>query len=335
LLIERAQTLWSFSHLTFQEYFVAQWFVQSQNWRELAQQVLHPRWQEVFLVVVEISQPADNVLWAIKREIDLSVATDQKVQSVLTWAEEKSASTTLPCKPAAIRAFYSRLPLDLAKVRDCALDTARARDIIHEIAHALVLDRPLALIRARARARALDLEQDLACDLNLDLALDFALVLTIDLALVRIQDFACDRILSFTFTQTIGHDGDIALAHTLTLAVALALTPQLEQRLQFLKSKLPNFSGSNRVVIEQWWRNNGQDWIKRLRQLMMEHRNIGHDWQLTQLQEQTLQQHYGANVFLIKLLKQSGVTAKKTHQEIENNLLLPISALQRLQPDLY
>jgi predicted NACHT family NTPase len=35
LLIERAQGIWSFSHLTFQEYLVAKWFYNQSAWEEL------------------------------------------------------------------------------------------------------------------------------------------------------------------------------------------------------------------------------------------------------------------------------------------------------------
>src|SRR5919199_5387130 len=50
LLIERAPEIYSFSHLTFQEYFTAKWFCDRADWYGLSKHVREKRWREVFIL---------------------------------------------------------------------------------------------------------------------------------------------------------------------------------------------------------------------------------------------------------------------------------------------
>ncbi|MEQ8380996.1 MAG: NACHT domain-containing protein [Coleofasciculus sp. A1-SPW-01] len=55
LLIERSQKVWSFSHLTFQEYLVATLFCKQADWENLATHIIESHWKEVFFLVSELS----------------------------------------------------------------------------------------------------------------------------------------------------------------------------------------------------------------------------------------------------------------------------------------
>jgi predicted NACHT family NTPase len=70
LLVERSEGFWSFSHLTFQEYFTAKWFCDRADYQGLAKYVKYKHWQEVFLLVVEILKCADELLQRMKDTID-------------------------------------------------------------------------------------------------------------------------------------------------------------------------------------------------------------------------------------------------------------------------
>ncbi|MER3435567.1 MAG: hypothetical protein C4288_19770, partial [Leptolyngbya sp. ERB_1_1] len=149
LLVERADELWSFSHLTFQEHFTVQWLTQLSP-EQLAEKIANSQWQEVVKQLVK-SQPSDRLLELIKRTIDCSVSQDAKLQEFLTWTQEKTESINAPYKPAAIRAFY------FDRTHDLALD----HDHDHDHDHA----RDLALNHALDLAFALDLALDHALDL--------------------------------------------------------------------------------------------------------------------------------------------------------------------------
>ncbi|MBD2018517.1 NACHT domain-containing protein [Microcoleus sp. FACHB-53] len=67
LLIERAQGFWSFSHLTFQEYFTAKWFCDRADWNALVKHIRTEYWREVFLLGVGIVKSADKLLCLMKK----------------------------------------------------------------------------------------------------------------------------------------------------------------------------------------------------------------------------------------------------------------------------
>jgi predicted NACHT family NTPase len=63
LLVERAQGIYSFSHLTFQEYFTARYFVESpglQALENLSNHITEKRWREVFLLTIDMLPNAEG-----------------------------------------------------------------------------------------------------------------------------------------------------------------------------------------------------------------------------------------------------------------------------------
>jgi predicted NACHT family NTPase len=64
---------------------------------------------------------------------------------------------------------------------------------------------------------------------------------------------------------------------------------------------------------------------------MIDHRNIGHDWQFSDQQKQLLQQYYDANKLLVDCLNSDCDVSREVRQEIEETLLLPIAEIQKRQ----
>ncbi|MGI0493207.1 NACHT domain-containing protein [Alkalinema pantanalense CENA528] len=133
LLVERASGIYSFSHLTFQEYFAAREIAESRDntvRQKLVEQMLEKRWREVLFLTVEMLRSADELLLAMKVKIDGMVAGDEKIQRFLQWVNEKAQSMKAPYKPAAIRAYYFALALarDLDRALALALDLDLALD---------------------------------------------------------------------------------------------------------------------------------------------------------------------------------------------------------------
>jgi len=306
LLSERATGIYSFSHLTFHEYFAAKNIVDSTNpAAALGQLVNHmneKRWREVFLLVAERMESADSLLTMMKQQIDQMLAGETKLQEFLDWVRQKSNSVNVPYKPSAVRAFY----------------LARDRDIDIDIDIDIVLARDL--YRARVLARALNLDLDL--DLNLSLALAFAL------GLARALDLA--RALNFDLNLALDLYLDRARALYLYLALALALasnvSPKLTRSLQDLKDQLLEAASENEENIKQWWITNGTPWTQQLRGVMIQHRNIGHDWQFSDEQQALLEQYYDANRLLVDCLNSECYVSRGVREEIEGTLLLPVVA---------
>jgi predicted NACHT family NTPase len=112
LLAERVRGIFSFSSLTFQEYFTARKIVASHNLQSLERalerlvsHITEPRWREIFLLTAAMLRSADFLVQLMKQQIDALVAQDPYLQEFLTWASQKSLVTLQPTL-AATRAFY-------------------------------------------------------------------------------------------------------------------------------------------------------------------------------------------------------------------------------------
>jgi predicted NACHT family NTPase len=168
LLTERATEIYSFSHLTFHEYFVAKHLTERPEREAAICQLLEhsaeSHWREIFLLVTEQLEPADALLQGLKTKADEELKDDAQLQSFLRWGQEKSSSVSIKLNTWEVRNFYLALDLDLAPARARALDLDRALDL----ALALARDRVLACDRVRDLVRDLALARDLARDRTLD-----------------------------------------------------------------------------------------------------------------------------------------------------------------------
>jgi predicted NACHT family NTPase len=177
LLVERARGIYSFSHLTFQEYFTAKEIEtrnDSQSLQEYVSHIHDKSWREVILLATEILQPADTFLQLIKEEVDKLLTLNEKVASYLHWVGQKSSQINLPYYPSAIRAFYFTLPLQsehslaLNQALTVSLDTRLASKLVDELALDLALGHAISVSmtmtadiffnRLPALSYALDLE---------------------------------------------------------------------------------------------------------------------------------------------------------------------------------
>jgi predicted NACHT family NTPase len=77
-----------------------------------------------------------------------------------------------------------------------------------------------------------------------------------------------------------------------------------------------------------WWQPN-KIWIKRLRDVMIKHRNIGHNWQFSKEQKELLKQYYDANKLLVDCLNSCSNVTPAVRSHIEDTLLLPIAAIEK------
>jgi len=107
LLIERARRIYSFSHLTFHEYFAANHLFVVRNSAYLHQIVLNMlgRWREVFLLTGGMLNSSAR-LRLFKKVTDQLVAKDKEIQSFLSWVYRKSTSAKTNLNLVAVRSFY-------------------------------------------------------------------------------------------------------------------------------------------------------------------------------------------------------------------------------------
>lgn len=276
LLVERAKGIYSFSHLTFQEYFAAREIVETQSsasLQNLAEQISEKRWREVFLLTAGMMRDADDLIYAMKRKIDELIALDINLQEFLTCVARRACLVEKRYKTSAIRAFHLSIDLDM---------------------------RP---------------DFDLGLDFDLDIGPDF----DFDFALVRALDRSLD------------HDLDLALDLTLTLARVRSVGPNLQRNQKEVKDQLLNLPYEDLQIVQQWWQASGQAWTEQLRAILIEHRNIGHDWQFSDSQKKLLKQYHDANRLLVDCLNSDCYVSREVRQEIEETLLLPVAEIEKWQ----
>ncbi|MCY7276710.1 MAG: hypothetical protein LH702_23985 [Phormidesmis sp. CAN_BIN44] len=293
LFVERAKNIYSFSHLTFHEYFTAREIDANSIYSKLVKHINEKRWREVFLLTTGMTRNADILLLLMKKEIDNLVALDEDLKLFLAWLGQKSSLVRTSHKPFTIRFFY----FNLAHVRRVNVRTRGST---------LVFDRPL------DRSHS-----------SLDCSLDRALILSLKLA----QTLASTT--GDTRTQVLILD----LVRSLDRSLKLIQGNKLHSELQQLRNRLSQLSSKSRdhtqQSFERLWIEKRQIWSDKLGSVLLEHRNIGQDWQVSNRQKKLLRQYYDANKLLVDCLNSDCYVSRDVRQEIEDTLLLPLSEIDR------
>lgn len=183
-------------------------------------------------------------------------------------------------------------------------------------AHKLVTVRAFYFDLAYARAfvpvggtlkLALALNPHLTCNLERQLALDLALDRALGLAQVVELTNNPTKVFECVLERT--------------LVYARSLDYELASALQLIKAQLPDRALDKKQFLK-WWKAIARSWTNQLRSVMIEHRNIGHDWQFSNQQIETLKHYYDANCWLVDCLNSCYIT-NLVREEIEQTLLLP------------
>ena len=296
LLVPRAKHIYSFSHLTFQEYFTARQIIEVDKSTELVLQNLvehlwQKSWQEVFLLAVEMSSNADFLVLLIKNKIDSLLANNPRLQEYLIWLDKKSLTVNRRYSLEEVQKIKHRLKF--------------------KVEYNLSLYRSLyfSLFLSFYIYRILDLDSDLypIIDFALYIALNFYLCLSRNIEL----DFSQKLFQNLNYTLKLIEQSD----------------PQLYQAIKNLQAQLPD--REDETIHQEWWHNNGKEWAEELRTIMVKYRNIGHDWQFNDEQQELLIKYYQANQFLTQCLAQECYVSRSVRQYIEETLLLPISEIKK------
>lgn len=286
LLVERALGVYSFSHLTFQEYLTARNIVASPDTatlmealQRLINHIQEPHWREVFLLTAGLLRNAEPLLKLMKQQIDSLVAGDCHLQEFLTGINKKCYLLQTLYKPAAVRAFYFTLFLDRDLGLAVALDQNLARDLTPELALDLEL------------ARAFSLVQNLTHNPDIQQILALSFALNLEKLLERESE--------------LGGKQKQAL---------------LSQSFQQLKEQLPDL-GKGRDYSLQWWKNDGQVWAEQFHTMLVKYRQIGQGLPLTALELEGLKQYYQANQLLVDCLNSDCRYSSAMRIDIETTLL--------------
>ncbi|MDM8565511.1 NACHT domain-containing protein [Candidatus Halobeggiatoa sp. HSG11] len=304
IFVERAFQIYSFSHLTFQEYFTARFIANNPKPKKLKALIQHrlqdTRWQETLMLTVNmLEDDADEFFVVFKQIIDEIINDDKQLVKFINWADTKAQESDMLYKLPAVRTVYCFFThiLDIDRGRiyvdRFAIDRGRGRIYVDRFAIDRVLSRDIVLDLAFELG-------GLANDIDLDLSLahahkDFNLYyfLPIIKSIIK-SDFKNDALKKFTvdFRMFINKLSD----------------SQLKQALSDLKPSVD-------YGKEQW-----QSFATKLQQIMQTHCNIGHEWNFNKEQQDKLEQYFKANRILVQCLN-SAMVSSSDRERIENSLL--------------
>lgn len=296
LLVERASGIYSFSHLTFQEYFTAQKIVgKEQALNDLVSHITDKRWREVFLLSVEMLDDAGNLLTDIKESIDTLLLKEQKLQDFLNWINQESQSTKLPYKLNAVRAFYFAIAYTVSfnknQINYIQFACNKILSYTHNLKSAIVRDFVQSLYGTISDV--LDNSQQILLSLDIDLVVILDPKLTVNLLLPN--------------------------------DIALAFNSELQFELKELRDELelPIKEEYSPKKLVQWWETKGRFIVDRLEMIILPFLNTGIDWQFNKQQDKQLKDYYEANKLLASCLNSECYVDKEIREKIETNLLLP------------
>ncbi|OYD89888.1 hypothetical protein CDG77_17905 [Nostoc sp. 'Peltigera membranacea cyanobiont' 213] len=296
LLISKTWNNYNFSHQTFQEYFVSEELLDEQDgWKQLLNHLSESRWREVFFMVLAQLELADKLIKLMKQQIDGLLANDEKLQQYLIWVNQKSVALTIPCKRVAVRACY----FFYALARNFAL-----------------LELPVLNVEQNSN-------QKKRWTPELDRVLDTKIGMEVVKVSRYIVEMGLSNILLVAFESTINTSNFCYIKRNIEMLNKFHY--QMSPKIIELLGELPLEKSFNKKM-QQWWKDNGLQWASQLRSLMVQHYNIGHDWQFSHQQLKLLKQYYDGNKFLVACLNSGCKISPEVRALIEDNLLLPLDS---------
>jgi len=313
LLVERARGIYSFSHLTFHEFFAARNVITISDPKELerslndlARHVSEQRWREVILLALGMLSDAGSLLLLMKARIDSVVSNDKEIQSYLKHVHEVSLSLHPHYAPAAVRAFLlSRMRtkleipiLGFSFVNSISELINLACDIVYDLLSSSISSFDVQLAKVNSLNNSLckcftpvlysilglDIKSELACllDDNLSSLLESSIFkdeYQLDDINKKIQ-----RLISISTSSS--RRGDKKCVTTLATALALILRRTLNQikciSFIFIPEILFDLHQLEKDLPEleetlkasTWLKKNGEEWSKAMRDIFTRFNDI-------------------------------------------------------------
>ncbi|MDY7003532.1 MAG: signal transduction protein, partial [Cyanobacteriota bacterium] len=262
LLVERAKSVYSFSHLTFHEYFTAREFIIGKNssdeaLKSLVSHLTDYRWQEVFLLAVGMSSNADSLLLLMKEKVDGILSGDEKLQIFLKWVNEKYLISDISAKPLYIRVVYFFVEC-FYSVQFFFLEKASKLTEESELRNIEYLRREF--------IDSFNKTNIFFKDFTLEEKLKHSSFMT-EIELYRLLVW-----------EKMPFQPNSGTKNIIDSIIEYPIDLEFKQKLHQLKSELPR-SNQPKEKCEEWLKINGQPWGNKFRKLIIKYRNICHDWQ--------------------------------------------------------
>ena len=227
ILVERVEDVYSFSHLTLQEYLTARYIYAHGQISQMAEKYLtDDRWREVFLLTsgLMVDRGSDALLLEIHKATRQYVARHPTVRALLQWANQVTAGSSGVFQPAAKRAVA--VTIASTKAIDRSINIERVNAIIKNFSIDTDISIAIAISKVSNLERVLNMYKN-----N---------VITADVILIG-KDHAIEEIINYIAQAST----NVSLLEQTGIFAGLDL-PQLAKQLQNIQSDL---NGSNITQI--------------------------------------------------------------------------------------
>ncbi|OUD12128.1 AAA family ATPase [Thioflexithrix psekupsensis] len=306
IFIERAKDIYSFAHLSFQEYFTAHYIANNQIpcLDQLIPHVTDVRWREVFLLTVSLLDGSDEFFAKLQDYIDSLIADDETLVNLAKWVNNKALESDMSYSLPTKRSFYYYLSLNGISYS--------IFDLVFAVAHADNI----------AVFFIIGFDHEISSPLVDNSSFNFATILHSfttsnihpEFTFYLVQKFLVYASMPLTQISNdsinIFHESFGKLIEKNTSKNKETLTEELKN----LQERIPAIGSTK----EEW-----KSLAESLKELMRTHCNLGHDWNLSKTQIEKLEQYLEAEKLLWNSLKLAAVNDRK---KIESQLLrLPVS----------
>jgi hypothetical protein len=235
IFTERAHRIYSFSHLTFQEYFTAKQIVADTTGRALRgllaiENITDDRWREVITLTVSLLDNADDFFDIFITSLNELAFQEPLIVNILKWIKEKAEG--FQESAPALRSYYCYLLLSL--LLDPSFSDGPATDTA-----SLSFARHYSLSHATSVCYALAVRLDRASSLSKDIVNDVSENIAIAYTSLHERDYSNVAPIPAAFIQ-VNSDIDLHLIHTFFFALTI-LNLKESGDTRILESKLRSY----------------------------------------------------------------------------------------------
>lgn len=370
LLVKTSLGQWEFSHLTFQEFFVAKWIFRHNKQDLLVNKILEEKWQEVIRLVIELKPPSLAWFRQAKAQIDYLVASEDNLQALLQVTESKvqlleNSEHVHPYKQSAVRAFYYDLGINFSQEdMNLFLHHSSHYDLAHTIdaklSDALEAEYEMDFVEDPYHD-AVNIERELEQELWQYDYDDYVYSLQSGkkAQIEKLKAESNKRYKEYRDTSRELHpdllyDSTI-LEKIFRLSYLLKSTGLIgNHRLfftngDFSRHEYPctpyticlsrDFRKEVQILIDKYFllksTSESKSWLEDFLTLIRAERKVGHVFDLRDEQRMLADRYYKANIYFVDLIKISGATTSKERAMLEDDILKPFAMLRDKYPQIY
>lgn len=323
LMIQQASNYCSFSHLTFQEYFTAEYLVKTNQYAIVHQHITDPQWRFVIELVAELlpADQTDPFFLGYQQALVKLVASNDKIQAFLKWVDlmaialRTEVNTQRHHPQTLLRAWYFVFTLDNPMAtQNIGPVSSHFEFPDFDYATSVIRSKTLDLHRLFYQAYHATLAEPLPDPETSHNSFD-------DLAEgLSMRPRASSR--NYRVREASGRYGAHGFMRLVeSIYKAVQKDPALENHIagwqEMIRRQLENHS-----IPQDWWHYRRQFWHGKVASFMRSRYDLKCQWEFTKSEKELLRAYYDATKLLSICMNRVQYLAPQNYQILADNLLL-------------